>query len=70
MKDNGNYGTVEGTNYCMDSMNARNVKEMNNKMGYHNMSDMANTGKAPTKPTGVATNAQHGPMAANPSKND
>jgi hypothetical protein len=32
MKDNGNYGAVEGTNYCMDSMNARNVKEMNDKM--------------------------------------
>ena len=64
MKENGNYGAVEGTNYCMDSMNARNVKEMNAKMKYHDMSDQANTGKAPTRPTGVAANPQKGPTKA------
>ncbi len=36
-------GAVENNPYCMPSMNARNVKEMNNKMGYHNMSDKANS---------------------------
>jgi len=48
----------------MDSMNARNVKEMNAKMKYHDMSDQANTGKAPTRPTGVAANPQKGPTKA------
>lgn len=35
--------TVENDSYSLNSWNARNVKDMNSKMGYHNMADRANS---------------------------
>jgi hypothetical protein len=64
-------GQVENEQYCMKkSWNARNVDEITAKMGYHDMSDLANTGRPPTKATGEKANRQMGPESANPSKND
>lgn len=69
--DDGASGQVEGESYCMKkNWNARNVDEMNNKMGYHNMSDMANTAKPPTPVKAAKSNPQVGPQGANPKRND
>lgn len=64
-------GEVEGTNYAMKkSWQARNVADMNAKMGYHDMSDLANTAKPVTPVKAAKSNPQVGPASANPAKND
>lgn len=69
--EDGTAGQVEGESYCMKkSFNVRNTEEMNSKMGYHAMSDLANTPKAPTPSRAMKENKQAGPEAANSMKND
>jgi hypothetical protein len=65
-KDNyGSDGQVENNPYCMDkSWQARNVKQMNQASGYHDMSDLANTKQPPTSMMGAKANEQEGPKAA------
>ena len=56
-------GQVENESYCMKkSWQARNVDEMTNKMGYHNMSDLANTPKPPNSMQGAKSNPQLSPQ--------
>ncbi len=62
MSDN---SPVENKQYCMPSMQKRNVDSMNKDMGYHNMADQANTPKAPTSMEGAKKNVQLAPQAAN-----
>ena len=60
--NDGASGQVENDPYCLDkSFQARNVKEMNQKMGYHNMADLANTKAAPVSMVGAKENKQDGP---------
>lgn len=69
--EDGTAGQVQNESYCMKkSFNAKNTDSMTNAMGYHNLSDLANTPLAPTSMMGAKVNAQSGPMAANASKND
>jgi len=69
--DDGESSQVEGMSYCMKkSWNARNIDEMSMKMGYHDMSDLANTARPPTPVRAMKENKQMGPEAANASKND
>ena len=64
--EDGEKGQVENTPYCMGkSFQARNVKEMNKDMGYHNMADLANSKAPPTAMDGARRNEQEGPKAAN-----
>jgi hypothetical protein len=59
-------GQAENEAYCMKkSFQAKNVDSMNEKMGYNNMSDLANTPKAPTKMMGAKSNPQLGAKASN-----
>lgn len=54
---------VENNPYCMDkSWQARNVKEMNQAMGYHNMADRANSSTPPTQMMGEKANKQLSPQ--------
>jgi hypothetical protein len=60
--EDGAAGQVESDPYCMGkSFQAKNVKEMNQKMGYHNMSDLANNKKAPVEMMGEKMNKQLSP---------
>lgn len=69
--DDGESGQVENMSYCMKkSFNARNTDEMTQKMGYHDMGDLANTARPPTPVKAAKSNPQMGPASANPSKND
>jgi len=70
MENYGKYDSVEAESYCMPSWQKRNVDQMTDAMGYHDMSDLANTSQPPTKPTGVKANVQLGPKPANPRHND
>jgi hypothetical protein len=64
-------GQVENESYCMKrSWQARNVDQMTNAMGYHDMSDLANTPKPPTKMEGAKRNEQLEPHMPNASEND
>jgi hypothetical protein len=54
-------GAVEFDSYCMPSWNARNVDDMNAKMGYNDLSDLANSPKPPTAMKGAKSNPQLGP---------
>jgi hypothetical protein len=66
-------GAVEGEQYCMPSFQKRNVDSMTQAMGYHNMSDLANTPKPPTEMSnkpGVRRNMQENPALPNPGHND
>lgn len=59
--DDGASGQVENNPYCMDkNFNAKNVKSMNQDMGYHNMSDLANCKSAPVSMVGATSNKQEG----------
>jgi len=59
-------GQVENESYCMKkSFQARNVDEMTQMSGYHNMADLANTKKVPVSMEGARRNEQEGPKAAN-----
>lgn len=67
--EDGEQGQVENTPYCMGkSWQSRNVKEMNDAMGYHNMADMANSSTPPTKMMGNTRNEQLSPKM--PGEND
>lgn len=66
----GKDGSVENEKYCMPSFNARNIEGMNKAMGYENMSDLANTPKAPTAMKAAKSNPQSGPKGADSSMND
>lgn len=69
--DDGDKGQVEYESYCMKkSWQARNVDEMTQKMGYHDMSDLANTPRAPTKMEGEKRNMQLEPNMPLASSND
>lgn len=70
MSDEKNYGAVENEQYCMPSWQKRNVDEMSQKMGYHDMSDLANTPKAPTQMQGEKRNVQLAPNMPNAGSND
>ena len=69
--DDGASGQVEGESYCMKkSWNARNVDQMTQAMGYHDMSDLANTAKPPTQMKAEKKNVQLGPEMPGPGEND
>lgn len=69
--EDGSESQVENMSYCMKkSWNARNVDEMTQKMGYHDMGDLANTARPPTPVRAAKENMQVGPEAANSAKND
>ncbi len=64
-------GQVENESYCMKkSFQARNVDEMTNAMGYHDMGDLANTPKAPTVMKGEKRNTQLEPNMPKANMND
>jgi hypothetical protein len=69
--DDGASGQVENESYCMKkSWNARNVDQMTQAMGYHDMSDLANTPKAPTQMKAEKRNVQLAPGMPSPGSND
>lgn len=52
---------VNGTNYSLsDNMQAKNVKSMNEDMGYNSMEDLANTRKFPVEMKGAKRATQPG----------
>lgn len=63
-------GAVESESYCMPSWQKRNVDSMNQAMGYHDMSDLANTPKAPTAMEGEKRNVQLEPNMPAANSND
>lgn len=66
----GDKGAVENESYCMPSWNKRNVEDMNNKMGYHNMADRANSSTPPTQMKGAKRNEQLSPAMPGDNKYD
>lgn len=64
-------GQVENESYCMKrSWQARNVDQMTNAMGYHDMSDLANTPRPPTQMKGEKRNVQLEPKMPKANSND
>jgi len=57
------YKNPENEQYCMNSMQKRNVDQMNQMSGYNNMSDRANTGKPPVAMKAAKSNPQLGAKA-------
>jgi hypothetical protein len=54
-------GQVSNKSYCMkDSVEARNVDEMNEAYGYNDKSNLANTGRPPTQMKAATRNPQLG----------
>ncbi len=49
---------LTGVQYCMDSVNARNVEETNRMMGCHDLSNKANRDKQPQGLQGAKVNKQ------------
>lgn len=80
MSDKNNYngtddsGQVCNESYCMKkSMEAKNVDSMTQALGYHDMSDLANTKPYPVQMSDgkdVRRNQQLGPQMPSPSHND
>lgn len=65
------YDNEKDYHECMrDSVESRNVHEMNVMLGYNLMSDLANVAHPPTKMEGAHRNTQEGPRLANPRHND
>jgi len=63
-------GQVENESYCMKkSWQARNVDQMTNAMGYHDMSDLANTPRPPTQMKAEKRNVQLEPKMPLPNSN-
>lgn len=56
--NNEKVNAVENMQYCVPSMQKRNVDSMTQMSGYHDMSDRANTGKWPTMMEGAKINKQ------------
>lgn len=63
-------GAVENEEYCMPSWQKRNVDEMSQKMGYHDMNDLANTPKPPNGLQGEKRNVQLDPVMPQANSND
>ena len=66
-------GAVRNESYCMPSMEKDNTESMNKAMGYHDMSDLANTKPFPVQMNnepGVRRNEQLSPQLPNPGHND
>jgi hypothetical protein len=63
-------GSVENEAYCMPSMQQKNVDDTNTKMGYHKMSDLANTKPWPVSMSGERRNMQEGAVMSSPDNND
>ena len=62
-------GAVENESYCMPSWQKRNVDQMTNAMGYHDMSDLANTPRPPTQMKAEKRNVQLEPKMPLPNSN-
>lgn len=59
------YDAVEGEQYCMPSWQKRNVQDTNNRMGYNNMADRANTPKPPVAMKAAKSDKQLSPKMPN-----
>lgn len=57
----GSDGSVEQEKYCMKSWQKENVDSTNEKMGYENMSDLANCKGRPVSMEGAKENKQLSP---------
>ncbi len=69
--DDGESGQVQNMSYCLKkSFNARNVDEMTEKLGYKDLSDLANCPQPPTPVRAAKSNPQIGPTSSNPRNND
>ena len=63
-------GQVMNESYCMKkSFHAQNVDEMTKMMGYHDMSDLANTPRPPTQMKAEKRNVQLEPKMPAPNSN-